>query len=167
MKKTFYNSPLGKITILTDEQFLYGLWFNNQKHFGGHYNLEEISKGMTTQAEKTINWLDNYFAGQNPTLNGINLNPQTTAFQEKVYQVLKKVPYGRTITYKELSNLIQSGHPVKNLSRAVGNAVGHNQILLIIPCHRVISSNGSLTGYAGGLIRKKKLLTLEGALNNE
>ena len=78
-----------------------------------------------------------------------------------------KVPYGKTITYKELSNLIQSGYPRKNLSRVVGNAIGRNQILLLIPCHRVIGSNGSLTGYAGGLARKKELLKLEGALKNE
>lgn len=108
-------------------------------------------------------------AGQNPSLDGLILNPHTTEFQKKVYQALLKVPYGKTITYKELSNLIQSGYPRKNLSRVVGNAIGQNQILLLIPCHRVIGSNGSLTGYAGGLARKKELLKLEGALkmNNE
>lgn len=139
MKKTFYNSPLGQITILADDQAIYGLWFDDQKHFGG----------------------------QNPRLDGIVLNPRTTEFQKKVYHALLKMPYGKTITYKELSDLIQSGYPRKNLSRAVGNAIGRNQILLIIPCHRVIGSNGSLTGYAGGLARKKELLKLEGALKNE
>lgn len=167
MKKTFYNSPLGQITILANDQAVYGLWFDDQKYYGGHYDLSLIEQGMTEQAEKVIKWLDNYFAGQNPCLDGIVLNPHTTEFQKKVYHALLKVPYGETVTYKELPDLIQSGHPRKNLSRAVGNAVGRNQILLLIPCHRVIGSNGSLTGYAGGLARKKKLLKLEGALENE
>ena len=167
MKKTFYNSPLGQITILADDQAIYGLWFDDQKHFGGHYDLSLIDQGMTEQVEKVIKWLDLYFAGQNSSLDGLILNPHTTEFQKKVYQALLKVPYGKTITYKELSDLIQSGHPHKNLSRAVGNAIGRNQILLLIPCHRVIGSNGSLTGYAGDLARKKELLKLEGALKNE
>ncbi|WP_283583597.1 methylated-DNA--[protein]-cysteine S-methyltransferase [Limosilactobacillus difficilis] len=167
MKKIFYNSPLGQITILADDQAIYGLWFNKQKHFGGHYDLDTIEGDMTKQAAKAINWLDKYFAGQNPSCTGLVLNPDATAFQQKVYQTLVKVPSGETITYKELSNLIQAGHPHKNLSRAIGNAVSHNQLLLLIPCHRVIGSNGSLTGFAGGLDRKKELLKLEGALPNE
>ncbi|MGN1279464.1 MAG: methylated-DNA--[protein]-cysteine S-methyltransferase [Limosilactobacillus sp.] len=167
MKKTLYNSPLGQITILADDQAIYGLWFNDQKHFGGHYDLSTVEPGITKQAAKAINWLDRYFAGRRPSLDGLVLNPHTTAFQQKVYQALQGVHYGTTITYKELADLIQAGHPRKNLSRAVGNAIGHNQILLLIPCHRVIGSDGSLTGYAGGLDRKKKLLKLEGALANE
>ncbi|MCC4397530.1 methylated-DNA--[protein]-cysteine S-methyltransferase [Lactobacillus reuteri] len=165
MKKTFYDSPLGKMTILADDQFLYGLWFNGQKNFGGHYNLDMIEQGTSESSQKTIEWLKRYFAGQNPSLGGLTLAPAMTPFQKKVYQALKRVPYGRTVTYKELSDAIQTEQPAKNLSRAVGNAIGRNQILLLLPCHRVVGSNGSLTGYAGGLERKKSLLKLEGALN--
>lgn len=163
MKKTFYYSPLGMMTILADNQALYGLWFNDQKYFGGHYNLAEIEKGVPDQTQKTINWLNQYFAGQNPSYDGLHIKPKSTPFQSQVYQALEKVPYGQTTTYKELSDIIQhNAEPKKNLSRAVGNAVGHNQILLIIPCHRVVASNGAITGYAGGIERKRALLKLEG-----
>lgn len=162
MKKFPYNSPLGAMTILADDHFLYGLWFNDQKHFGGRYDLDEIVMGMTDQAQVAISWLNRYFSGQNPSDHDLHLNPQTTAFQSQVYQALGKVPYGQTTTYKDLSDAIQAGKTTKkNLSRAIGNAVGHNPILLIIPCHRVLGSDGSLTGYAGGIERKKSLLKLE------
>ncbi|MEO5284044.1 methylated-DNA--[protein]-cysteine S-methyltransferase [Limosilactobacillus allomucosae] len=168
MKKTIYDSPLGKMTILADDRYLYGLWFNDQKYYGGHYNLDKIESGLTSQASKTIDWLNQFFAGQNPSYNKLKLKEQATEFQLRVYNALQKIPYGHTVTYKELSDAIQEGHAVKkNLSRAVGNAIGHNQILLIVPCHRVIGSNGSLTGYAGGLERKKALLRLERKSSNE
>ncbi|MRN07197.1 methylated-DNA--[protein]-cysteine S-methyltransferase [Lactobacillus sp. 0.1XD8-4] len=125
--------------------------------------LAEIEKGVPDQAQKTINWLNQYFAGQNPSYDGLHIKPKSTPFQSQVYQALEKVPYGQTTTYKELSDIIQhNAEPKKNLSRAVGNAVGHNQILLIIPCHRVVASNGAITGYAGGIERKRALLKLEG-----
>lgn len=167
MKKTFYNSPLGKMTILADDEALYGLWFNDQKHFGGRYDLNKIAYGPSKMADKTINWLDHYFNGQKPSLADIVLTPQVTEFQKKVYQNLQNVPYGQTITYKELSDAIQNEQSKKNLSRAVGNAVGRNQILILIPCHRVIGSDGALTGYAGGLDRKEALLNLDEALTHE
>lgn len=167
MKKTFYNSPLGKMTILADDKALYGLWFNDQKHFGGRYDLNKIAYGPSKMADKTINWLDQYFNGQKPSLADIVLAPQVTEFQKKVYQNLQNVPYGQTITYKELSDAIQNEQSKKNLSRAIGNAVGRNQILILIPCHRVIGSDGALTGYAGGLDRKEALLNLEGSLTHE
>lgn len=167
MKKTFYNSPLGKMTILADDEALYGLWFNDQKHFGGRYDLNKIAYDSSKMADKTINWLDHYFNGQKPSLSDIVLAPQVTEFQKKVYQNLQNVPYGQTITYKELSDAIQNEQSKKNLSRAVGNAVGRNQILILIPCHRVIGSDGALTGYAGGLDRKEALLNLEEALTHD
>lgn len=167
MKKTFYNSPLGKMTILADDEALYGLWFNDQKYFGGRYDLNKIAYDSSKMADKTINWLDHYFNGQKPSLSDIVLAPQVTEFQKKVYQNLQNVPYGQTITYKELSDAIQNEQSKKNLSRAVGNAVGRNQILILIPCHRVIGSDGALTGYAGGLDRKEALLNLEEALTHE
>ena len=167
MKKNFYNSPLGKMTILADDEALYGLWLNEQKYFGGRYDLNKIAYDSSKMADKTINWLDHYFNGQKPSLSDIVLAPQVTEFQKKVYQNLQNVPYGQTITYKELSDAIQNEQSKKNLSRAVGNAVGRNQILILIPCHRVIGSDGALTGYAGGLDRKEALLNLEEALTHE
>lgn len=167
MKKIFYNSPLGKMTILADDKVLYGLWFNDQKHFGGRYDLNKIAYGPSKMADKTINWLDHYFNGQKPSLTDIVLAPQVTEFQKRVYQNLQNVPYGQTITYKELSDAIQNEQSKKNLSRAVGNAVGRNQIFILIPRHRVMGSNGALTGYAGGLDRKEALLNLERALTHE
>lgn len=164
MKKTAYTSPLGPMTILADDHFLYGVWFNDQKYFGGHYNLKEIKEGTSAQAQATIDWLNKYFAGQQPSRSHLNIKPAATPFQNQIYRALCRVHYGHTITYQALADAIQAGQTTKkNLSRAVGNAVGHNQILLIIPCHRVIGSNGSLTGYAGGIERKKALLKFEGA----
>lgn len=162
MKKALYRSPLGTMTILADDQSLYGLWFNDQKYFGGHYKLNEINNGITPQAHITMEWLDQYFSGLQPSYDKLNINPKVTPFQRRVYQVLEKMPYGETVTYQEISNAIQAGNELKkNLSRAVGNAVSHNQILLIIPCHRVIASNGQIGGYAGGVKRKQALLKLE------
>lgn len=167
MKTMSYNSPLGKMTILADEQKLYGLWFNDQKYFGGHYDLKKVDHGITKQSKKVVEWLDQYFAGQNPAIDKLAIDLHTTEFRQKVYRTLQKVPYGQTVTYKELSDMLQNGQPTKNLSRAVGNAIGHNEIMLIIPCHRVIGSDGTLTGYAGGLKRKKVLLQMEGGFNDQ
>ena len=108
MKKNFYNSPLGNMTILADDEALYGLWFNDQKYFGGRYDLNKIAYDSSKMADKTINWLDHYFNGQKPSLSDIVLAPQVTEFQKKVYQNLQNVPYGQTITYKELSAAIQN-----------------------------------------------------------
>lgn len=164
MKLTSYRSPLGEMTILADDQTLYGLWFNDQKYFGGHYDLSSIATGMTKQGALTITWLKAYFAGEKPSPKQLNIAKPLTTFRQQVYQALMQIPAGETVTYQELSTIIQKGHANKNLARAIGNAVGHNEILLVIPCHRVIGSDGSLTGYAGGLARKRALLKLEGVL---
>lgn len=162
MKKMSYNSPLGKMTALADENHLLGLWFNDQKYFGGSYEINTVKTGMNDILKRTFNWLDEYFAGKNPDPAVIPIKEKTTPFRSQVYQTLSTIPYGETTTYKELSDLLQNGSSTKkNLARAIGNAVGHNQILLLVPCHRVLGSDNSLTGYAGGLERKKALLELE------
>ncbi len=157
-----YRSPLGGITLLGDAQYLYGLWFDGQKHFGAYYDLTQSQIGHPAPIQQALAWLDQYFAGKNPDANSIPLKPEVTAFRQRVLQVLRTVPYGKTITYKGISDALQTpdSHP-KNLARAVGGAVGHNPISIIIPCHRVVGSNGALTGYAGGLAKKIALLKLE------
>lgn len=168
MFKNYYQSPLGQITLLSDEKNLLGMWFADQSYYGAGYNLEEVSQNLTQPIEKACQWLDDYFAGKNPKPAQVSLAPQATEFRQKVYQLLRQVPYGQTTTYKELSDHLQKNQPVKkNLARAVGNAVGHNPILLLIPCHRVLGSDGSLTGYAAGLERKKALLALEKGNSND
>jgi methylated-DNA-[protein]-cysteine S-methyltransferase len=160
MKKTTYESPLGQMIILADNNALYGLWFADQKYCGGKFDLSKFENGQTVQSKKASAWLDQYFAGQAPTTQGINLQPQATSFQKAVFHELLKVPCGETTTYKDLAVKLNSS------PRAVGNAVARNQILLLIPCHRVLGTDGALTGYAGGLTRKRALLKLEGSLHN-
>jgi methylated-DNA-[protein]-cysteine S-methyltransferase len=157
-----YNSILGEITLLGDESYLYGVWFERQQHFGAGYKMEEIKTGETKPLQQGTNWLDQYFAGEQPSTNDLPLKPEVTAFRRRVLAILQTIPYGEQISYKEISELLQTDKTsARNLSRAVGGAVGHNPISIIIPCHRVIGSNGALTGYAGGIERKVFLLQLE------
>lgn len=159
MKKITYASPLRPMIMLTDDKALYGLWFADQKYCGGHFDLNAFDNGYTAQSKKVIAWLDQYFAGQAPSISGIILAPQATSFQKAVYHELLQIPFGQTTTYKALAAKVNS------LPRAIGNAIARNQILLIIPCHRVLGANGALTGYAGGLERKQALLKLEGSFH--
>lgn len=162
MFKDSYKSPLSTITLLSDNQHLLGLWFEGQTYYGAKYDLSQVPAGQPEPILKARHWLAEYFAGNHPDPKQVPLQPATTSFRQKVYSTLQKVAYGQTMTYKELSDAMQTGATnKKNLARAVGNAVGHNPILLLIPCHRVLGSDGSLTGYAAGLDRKKALLSME------
>lgn len=162
MKKMTYKSPLGPITILSSDTAVMGLWFEGQQHYGAQYDLDQVKVGMTSPTSLALRWLDDYFAGANPDPATVPLAPETTPFRKKVFQALRKVPFGQTTTYKQLAEAVQAHEAVKkNLARAVGNAVAHNPILLLIPCHRVLGSGGELTGYAGGVERKQALLELE------
>ena len=107
------------------------------------------------------NWLDRYFAGQKPDLKELPLKPQGTEFQKKVWKILCEIPYGNVITYGDIAKRL---NPLSRSAQAVGGAVGHNPISIIIPCHRVVGANNSLTGYAAGIETKKKLLELEGVI---
>lgn len=149
MFTTEYNSPLGKIILASDGEFLTGLYFDGQKYFGG-YGTEKILPVF----EQTKNWLDNYFGGNAPNFTP-PLKITASDFRKSVYQILLKIPFGETKTYGEIAKILETS------ARAVGNAVAHNPISLIVPCHRVIGVNGNLTGYAGGVDRKSKLLQLE------
>ena len=160
--KAFFKSKLGTLTFLSDDSYLIGLWFNGQKHFGAGYDLSLVEVFPSNPIKLAQKWLTDYFAGQKPDPCTVPVKPDVSAFGKTVLKELQKVPYGELVTYKELSDRVQKGQKNKvNKARAIGNAVGHNPISLIIPCHRVIGSDGSLTGYAGGLDRKRALLKME------
>lgn len=191
--RSIYSSPLGKILILFHEESLLGLYFEGQKEFNVLIKDEEIKnfddgKGFEIKdknlrgesfahdknkvsGEKicddkilgdTKKWLDLYFSGEEPNFTP-KLKLEGTEFRRDVWKILLEIPYGETLTYKEIANkLMASGKYERMSAQAVGGAVGHNPISIIIPCHRVVGTSGSLTGYAGGLARKVKLLELEG-----
>ena len=157
-----YASPLGRILIAADEQGLTGLWFDNQKYFADTLPKDAVAQSTSILAD-AARWLDIYFSGQEPDFLP-PLHPQGSAFRQAVWALLLQIPYGKTVTYGELSHQIAAQRGLAHMSaQAVGGAVGHNAISIIIPCHRVVGMNGSLTGYAGGIERKGQLLTLEGA----
>ena len=158
-----YTSPLGSITLASDDESLTGLWFDGQKHFP-HKLISESTVAELPIFTRTCNWLDIYFSGNIPDFTpSIYLN--TTTFRKAVYDILLTIPYGQTMIYGEIANIIAEQNGVERMSaQAVGSAVGHNPISIIIPCHRVVGTDGSLTGYAGGLNKKIELLKLEKAL---
>ena len=161
--RTYYLSPLGRILLAADDIGLIGVWFEGQKYFGefpGHMNyvFEEKENHILKDA---LRWLDIYFGGHRPDFTPL-LNLEGTAFRKEVWQLLLQIPYGQTTTYGKLAAQLAAHNGLKRMSaQAVGGAVGHNEISIIIPCHRVVGANGSLTGYAGGIDKKVRLLELE------
>ena len=157
-----YKTPLGGMTAASDGEALTGLWFDGQKYFAGGLDPDHEEK-MLPVFEQTGRWLDIYFSGEEPDFTP-PLSMKTTPFRRAVWEILLTIPYGHTMTYGEIAAKIavQKGLPGMS-AQAVGGAVGHNAISLIIPCHRVVGADGSLTGYAGGLDKKQKLLVLEDA----
>ncbi len=155
-----YESPLGMITFAGNENALTGLWFDGQKYFGAG-QLKECRKQELFVFQKVRKWLDIYFHGKDPGFVP-PLSMETTPFRKAVWEVMLTIPYGKTMTYGEIARIIARQKGIETMSaQAVGGAVGHNAISLIIPCHRVVGTNGSLTGYAGGIERKRELLKLE------
>ncbi len=160
--KTYYNSPLGNILLVSNENSLIGLWIKNQKYYLDKIQEEMIEKDNIDILVRTKTWLDKYFKGENPDISSISLAPIGNEFRQNVWKILCDIPYGQTITYGEIAKKIQDKMNKKSMSaQAIGNAVGHNPISIIIPCHRVIGSSGNLTGYAGGIDNKIKLLEIE------
>lgn len=158
-----YASSLGGITLTSDGEALTGLWFDGQKHFP-HNLAAESTEAELPVFTQTVNWLDAYFSGKVPAFTP-PISLHTTPFRKVVCEVLLTVPYGQTMTYGEIAKRIATQKGIKRMSaQAVGGAVGHNPIAIIIPCQRVIGADGSLTGYAGGLDRKIKLLESEGII---
>ena len=157
-----YDSPLGGILLAADGIGLRGLWFDGQKYLARDLPAERIGQDTPALAEAR-RWLDIYFAGSQPDFLP-PLHPAGSTFQQAVWALLLQIPYGQTVTYGELARQLaeKQGRP-RMSAQAVGGAVGHNKISIIIPCHRVVGTGGSLTGYAGGIDRKVKLLALEQA----
>ena len=158
--KMNYSSPVGELTITTDGTHITGLWFANQP------NYESKLKDKVVAQEQPIfqqvrSWLDRYFQGNNPTID-FPLKPTGTAFREQVWEILTTIPAGQTMTYGEIANKIANLNGKDKMSaQAVGGAVGSNPISILIPCHRVVGADGSLTGYGGGIDKKIKLLEIE------
>ena len=156
-----YLSPLGGITLASNGQELTGLWFDGQKYFGEGMDVEHEEKPLPVFGE-TDRWLDVYFSGKAPDFTP-PLAMKATAFRRAVWEILLTIPYGQTMTYGQIGERIAAKKGILKMSaQAVGGAVGHNPISLIIPCHRVVGANGSLTGYAGGIDKKVALLREEG-----
>lgn len=156
-----YESQLGGILLAADEIGLTGLWFDGQKYFARELPAERTEKEMPILTE-TKRWLDIYFTGTEPDFLPL-LHPIGSTFRQEVWKLLLQIPYGKTVTYGELARQLAEKRGLPRMSaQAVGGAVGHNQISVLIPCHRVVGANGSLTGYAGGIQKKVKLLELEG-----
>ena len=155
-----YDSPLGGITLASNGEALTGLWFDGQKYFADVLEDESMEKELPVFA-LTCRWLDIYFSGRQPDFTP-PLRLKTTAFRKDVWDILLTIPFGETMTYGEIASRIVEKKGIGQMSaQAVGGAVAHNPISLIIPCHRVVGTNGSLTGYAGGLDRKAWLLDME------
>ncbi len=162
--KTTYLSPLGELMIASDGQNILGVWLKGQKYFAITVSEEMEEKDDIPVFVKTKKWLNRYFAGQKPSINELPLAPSGNEFRQNVWKLLCEIPYGETTTYGELARKIAKQMNKTSMSaQAVGGAVGHNPVSIIIPCHRVVGTNGSLTGYAGGIDTKIKLLELEGA----
>ncbi|MDR1152036.1 MAG: methylated-DNA--[protein]-cysteine S-methyltransferase [Bifidobacteriaceae bacterium] len=162
------------ILVAAADDAVTGLWFEGQRHFpacAGQWvasSDDDSGDGDSGPSDRVHarlrSWLDAYFAGENPAID-FPLAPRGTPFQQRVWSILRQIPYGETTTYGDIaSRLTAQSASGRTSARAVGGAVGHNPISLVIPCHRVIGATGSLTGYAGGLDRKTALLTLEGVL---
>ena len=156
-----YDSPLGGITEASEGGKLIGLWFDGQKYFADSLDSDYEEKDLPV-FEQTDRWLDIYFNGRDPGFTP-PLVMKTTEFRKAVWEIMLTIPFGRIMTYGEIAYRIAKAKGVERISaQAVGGAVGHNSISLIIPCHRVVGTDGSLTGYAGGIEKKKKLLEAEG-----
>lgn len=158
----YHPSPLGQILLAADDAGLTGLWFvENQRHMGEGLS-ESAEECPSPFFDEAARWLDSYFSGRDPGLTP-TLHLTGPAFRRHVGELLLRIPYGTTVTYGDLARTIARERGIERFSsRAVGGAVGHNPISLIVPCHRVLGSGGQLTGYGGGLERKAALLKLEG-----
>lgn len=155
-----YASPLGGITMASDGKVLTGLWFDGQKYFGTGLT-EGAEEKILPVFEETEKWLNGYFQRKEPKYLP-PFRPEGSSFQKEVWEILLAIPYGETLTYGEIAKIMASRRRLPGMSaQAVGGVVGRNPISIIIPCHRVIGKNGSLTGYAGGIEKKEWLLRLE------
>jgi methylated-DNA-[protein]-cysteine S-methyltransferase len=149
----YYNSPIGGITMASDGESLCGLWFDGQKYFASTVKGETDDKTLPV-FEQTKKWLDIYFSGNEPDfMPKLSLNG--SKFRKAVWDILLTIPYGSVMTYGEIARIMAKQSGIAKMSaQAVGGAVGHNPVSIIVPCHRVVGTNGNLTGYAGGIDKK-------------
>lgn len=155
-----YDSPLGGILLAADSVGLTGVWLEGEKYFADNLPKEHI-KQETPILSMAKKWLDIYFNGKEPSFMP-PLHPIGSKFRQDVWEILLQIPYGQTVTYGQIAKELAEKRGIAKMSaQAVGGAVGHNEICIIIPCHRVVGANGNLTGYAGRIDKKIKLLELE------
>lgn len=157
-----YNSPVGRLTLGSDGAHITGLWKAGQKHYASTLGKEALERPLPV-FEEAAKWLDAYFSGKDPGPRP-PLKPIGSPFQQAVWQDLLKIPYGETTTYGDITKRLSNTLDKPTSPRAVGGAVAHNPISILIPCHRVLGHGGGLSGYAGGVDTKVDLLTLEGAI---
>lgn len=163
IQTAFYDAPYGRYVMAAEDGALTGVWLEGQKYFPS--DLPVPSGEEAEVFARTRRWLDAYFAGRQPDVSTLPMAPKGSAFAQSVWQLLLEIPYGQTVTYGQLAKRLAEQRGLAQLSaQAVGGAVGHNPISIIIPCHRVLGAKNQLTGYAGGLEVKTFLLKLEGVL---
>ena len=159
MYSRLIETHLGNVCIACSERHIKGLWFDGQKYYGGKHLSELSGDSKHHLLDDAEAWLREYFLGHKPSPHDLPLSPEGSSFRQRVWSLLCEIPYGEIVSYGEISKRLTTG----NMSaQAVGGAVGHNPISIIIPCHRVIGANGSLCGYAGGIHIKQNLLSHEG-----
>ena len=154
--KCSFDSPLGPLTAAAEDEKIVGLWFAGQKYFPA----TEMKEGDCRSLAAVREWMGAYFRGEKPPAGDITLDLRGTEFRRRVWAELVKIPYGKTVTYGDIASRMG----LKNGARAVGGAVGHNPVSVIVPCHRVMGAGGTVTGYAGGVERKIELLKIEGII---
>ena len=157
-----YFSPVGRLTVVGTKQHITGLWIDGQKYFQSTLTQPPLYAPHHPLLQQACDWLDRYFAGRRPLSAELPLAPAGSTFRRYIWSELCRIPYGTVVTYGSLARLAAQKFQKNMSAQAVGGAVGHNPISIIIPCHRVIGSNGSLTGYAGGIDKKLQLLQGEG-----
>ena len=161
-----YESKIGLLYLISDGKSLTGCYLEGQKYFPNNIDNYYLNEELSILV-KSKDWLEKYFNGENPSIDEIPLNYTGTEFRKTVWEVLKEISYGKLVTYKHIAEKIAKAKGIKTMSaQAVGGAVGHNPLLIFIPCHRVIGVDGSLTGYAAGLENKRFLLNLESDNNH-
>ena len=161
-----YESKIGLLYLISDGKSLIGCYLEGQKYFPNNIDNYYLNEELSILV-KSKDWLEKYFNGENPSIDEIPLNYTGTEFRKTVWEVLKEISYGKLVTYKHIAEKIAKAKGIKTMSaQAVGGAVGHNPLLIFIPCHRVIGVDGSLTGYAAGLENKRFLLNLESDNNH-
>lgn len=165
---THYKSPVGEILLAGKDNKLIGLWIKSQKYYPSTFNDEIQENNNYKILKKTKSWLDRYFNNEKPNIDEIELELIGSEFRKEVWEILIKIPYGKTITYNDIATKIAKRRGIRKMSaQAVGGAIGHNPISIIIPCHRVVGANRSLVGYSGGVDVKYELLRIEGNNMND